>query len=175
MAKVTLQPRGAEAPLTLDVGWEAAAGGESRFSVRIQEESLSGEVRFGPGGEGSLRLGARVLPFFVARSGSELHLWLDGESYLFTLPAASGAGRQRAQALAASGEVVAPMPGIVLKVLAQPGDTVAAQAPLVVLESMKMELTVPAPAAGRVVEVLCDPGQRIDRGAVLLRLELQEP
>jgi biotin carboxyl carrier protein len=59
-------------------------------------------------------------------------------------------------------------------VLAEPGATVSAHAPLVVIESMKMELTVTAPADGNVAEVLCEPGGRVDRGAVLLRMESGE-
>ncbi|KAB2945072.1 MAG: acetyl-CoA carboxylase biotin carboxyl carrier protein subunit, partial [Phycisphaerae bacterium] len=47
-------------------------------------------------------------------------------------------------------EVKAPMPGTILKILVKPGDVVTAHQPLVVMESMKMEMTLSASGAGRV-------------------------
>jgi biotin carboxyl carrier protein len=41
----------------------------------------------------------------------------------------------------------------------------------VVLEAMKMELTVAAPAAGRVSEVRCKPGDQVAEGTMLLVIE----
>src|SRR5882672_9095968 len=49
--------------------------------------------------------------------------------------------------------VASPVSGSVWKVLVKPGDRVEAGAPLVIVESMKMELTVQAHAAGAVFEV----------------------
>jgi 3-methylcrotonyl-CoA carboxylase alpha subunit len=45
------------------------------------------------------------------------------------------------------------MPGNVVKVMVAAGDTVEKGAPLVIIESMKMEHTVEAPEAGKVLEV----------------------
>jgi 3-methylcrotonyl-CoA carboxylase alpha subunit len=59
-------------------------------------------------------------------------------------------------------------------VLVAPGDEVERAAPLVVLEAMKMELTVAAPAAGRVAEVRCAEGERVVEGAQLVVMEVQE-
>ena len=67
------------------------------------------------------------------------------------------------------------MPGTVLKVCVQAGDRVEPQAPLVVVESMKMEMTLAAPAAARVREVVCAVGQMVEPGTVLVRLEPLEP
>jgi 3-methylcrotonyl-CoA carboxylase alpha subunit len=174
MAKLTLQPQGAAAPLTVEIMWGKSDGKSDGFTLTAEQGTLQAEGRADASGAGTLRIGARVLPFYFSRADNELHLWLDGETYVFTLPRVEQAGRRHAGALSASGEVVSPMPGVVLKVLVQPGETVAAQAPLVVVESMKMELTVPAPADGKVAEILCEPGDRVDRGAVLVRMEGQQ-
>lgn len=64
--------------------------------------------------------------------------------------------------------VVAPMPGRVVKVLAQVGDTVAAHQGLVVVEAMKMENELRSPAAGIVREVLVTPGMSVDAATVLV-------
>jgi acetyl-CoA carboxylase biotin carboxyl carrier protein len=52
----------------------------------------------------------------------------------------------------------------VLKVVARTGDTVAADATLVILESMKMEIPVPAEVAGTIVEMSVREGQVVTEG-----------
>ncbi|MBE3072794.1 MAG: carboxylase, partial [Acidobacteria bacterium] len=70
---------------------------------------------------------------------------------------------------AAPGEtaVVAPMPGLVIRYLVQEGDQVKRGAPVLVLEAMKMENTLPAPADGRVTRLLRKAGDTVARGEVL--------
>ncbi|MGE0027258.1 MAG: carboxyl transferase domain-containing protein [Thermoleophilia bacterium] len=69
------------------------------------------------------------------------------------------------------GLVRAPAPSLVVAVTAAVGDTVAAGAPVVVLESMKMETTVTAPFDGLVTEILVAGNVQVDAGAPLLRVE----
>jgi 3-methylcrotonyl-CoA carboxylase alpha subunit len=63
------------------------------------------------------------------------------------------------------------MPGTVIKVLAQEGQAVAAQQPLVVLEAMKMEHVVVAPYDGVVQKLRCAPGALVAKGTALVELE----
>jgi acetyl/propionyl-CoA carboxylase alpha subunit len=141
-----------------------------RLRVQVEDQAFDALGEFTPDGEGLLRIGNAAHRFYAARVGEELHLWLDGETYRFLLPETRARVR-RGESASASGELKSPMPGQVLKVLAQPGDRVTEHAPLVVIESMKMELTVTAPAEGTVAEVRCEPGQMVQMGAVLVRLE----
>ncbi|TCO79592.1 urea carboxylase [Plasticicumulans lactativorans] len=67
--------------------------------------------------------------------------------------------------------VEAHVPGSVWQVAVAAGAEVAAGQPLVVLESMKMEITIAAPCAGRVTRLLCQPGAQVAAGARLLVLE----
>ncbi|MBU6366822.1 MAG: acetyl-CoA carboxylase biotin carboxyl carrier protein subunit [Gemmatimonadetes bacterium] len=67
------------------------------------------------------------------------------------------------------------MPGLVVRVLAAPGDQVAAGAPLLVMEAMKMENELRAPAAGVVRAVHAAPGQAVEKGAVLVELAAEVP
>jgi acetyl/propionyl-CoA carboxylase alpha subunit len=64
----------------------------------------------------------------------------------------------------------APMPGLVVRVLAEPGQEVAAGAGVVVLEAMKMENELKAPAAGIVGAVRVRPGEPVEKGQVLVEL-----
>lgn len=69
------------------------------------------------------------------------------------------------------GVVRAPMPGLVVRVEASPGQQVPAGAGLVVLEAMKMENELRAPAAAVVRAVLVEPGQAVEKGQVLVELD----
>jgi biotin carboxyl carrier protein len=80
-----------------------------------------------------------------------------------------GAARRRSGGLA-SHEVVAPMPGKVLKVIVAEGDEVASGAPLIVLEAMKMETTLYAESAAVIVKIHVAAGAMVDHGAVLIEL-----
>ena len=62
----------------------------------------------------------------------------------------------------------APMPGLVVRVLVEPGQEVAPGAGLVVLEAMKMENELKASAQGVVERVEVKPGQAVEKGAVLM-------
>ncbi|WP_207459488.1 urea carboxylase [Azospirillum sp. SYSU D00513] len=66
------------------------------------------------------------------------------------------------------GEAVpSPVPGSVWKIAVAAGSTVKAGEPLVIVESMKMEITVPAPADGTLVEIRCAEGQAVTLGQTL--------
>jgi acetyl/propionyl-CoA carboxylase alpha subunit/acetyl-CoA carboxylase carboxyltransferase component len=69
------------------------------------------------------------------------------------------------------GIVRSPAPALVVATPTAVGDIVAAGAPLLVLESMKMETVIPAPFAARVRDLLVITGSQVETGAPLLRLE----
>jgi 3-methylcrotonyl-CoA carboxylase alpha subunit len=73
------------------------------------------------------------------------------------------------QGSAAGNAVLAPMPGKIIQVAAEAGKAVKRDAPLAVLEAMKMEHTIVAPADKTVAEVFAKPGDQVAEGAVLVR------
>ena len=76
-----------------------------------------------------------------------------------------------AAAAAGPSPLVAPMPGLVVRVTVQPGDSVQQGQGLVVMEAMKMENELRAPAAGIVKAVHAVPGNAVEKGALLVELE----
>ena len=72
------------------------------------------------------------------------------------------------------GDLRAPMPGQVLLVPATVGDRVRTGDPLVVLESMKMELVMSAPVDGLVAELNVAVGDRVAVDQPLARVEVAE-
>jgi biotin carboxyl carrier protein len=65
----------------------------------------------------------------------------------------------------------APMPGLVVRVQAAPGDRVAAGSGVVVLEAMKMENELKAQFAAVVKAVRVAPGEAVEKGQVLVEFE----
>ena len=106
-------------------------------------------------------------PFDVARYDDDVFVDSPlGPVQLVALPRFTDA-----DAAAALGSLLAPMPGSVLRVGAAAGDSVTAGQPLIWLEAMKMEHTVTAPSDGVLVELNVEPGQQVDVGAVLARVD----
>jgi propionyl-CoA carboxylase alpha chain len=71
----------------------------------------------------------------------------------------------------ASGSLLAPMPGTVIRVDVAEGDEVAAGQAVVVLEAMKMQHTVTAPHAGNVTTMSAQAGVQVAAGEVLAVVE----
>ena len=67
--------------------------------------------------------------------------------------------------------IVAPMPGLVLKVEVEVGQAVKAGQGVVIVEAMKMENELKAPADGVVAKILVQERQTVEKGATLLILE----
>jgi acetyl/propionyl-CoA carboxylase alpha subunit len=101
-------------------------------------------------------------------------LWIDG--WRFAVEALDERARAirdlSAASAAAAGPapLIAPMPGLVVRVLINTGSEVVAGQPLVVMEAMKMENELRAPASGRVTGVRVKPGDAVEKGAVLVDL-----
>jgi propionyl-CoA carboxylase alpha chain len=99
----------------------------------------------------------------VARDGDRVFVDLPGQSVTlagvprFTDPADA----------VASGSLLAPMPGTVVRVAVEAGAEVAAGDVVLVLEAMKMQHTVTAPHAGTVTEINIEPGAQVASGEVL--------
>ena len=66
------------------------------------------------------------------------------------------------------------MNGTIVALLAEVGASVAADAPLLVMEAMKMEHTIRAPVAGVVKSFFFQPGELVDGGAELLDFAAKE-
>jgi len=68
-------------------------------------------------------------------------------------------------------EIKAHITGVVFQVTTKAGDSVAAGDPVIVLESMKMEIPVEAPRAGKVKEIKVAEGQTVQEGEIVAVLE----
>ena len=102
-------------------------------------------------------------------------LWVDG--YRFETEALDERIRSIRDLSAASAvptgpaPIIAPMPGLIVRVNVSVGDRVEAGQGIVVMEAMKMENELRAQAAGRVKAILATIGAAVEKGMVLIELE----
>ncbi len=125
----------------------------------------------------TLRIGDRVVRVVLhAREGKGRYL-LDIDGHRYTVEALDERTRviqeMTARNAPPSGPapIVAPMPGLVVRVNVQPGDEVSAGQSVVVMEAMKMENELRAASAGMVKVVKATPGTAVEKGTVLVELE----
>jgi len=143
---------------------ESGGGGQRRFRITVGEKSVmaAGEL-----------------------NGNELYADIDGyrqrvvvvpHDGMFTLFSQRGA-MQFALAHAdlgvvegdsPEGQFTAPMHGVIVKLLAEPGREVLKNQPLLIMEAMKMEHTICAPCEGFVREFYFQPGEQVSGGEALL-------
>ena len=67
--------------------------------------------------------------------------------------------------------VVSNMAGVVLEFLVKPGDTVAVDQDVVMLESMKMQIPIQSTVDGVVKTIKVNDGDFVDDGDVLIEVE----
>jgi pyruvate carboxylase subunit B len=123
-----------------------------------------------------ITIGDRVHRVVAQRGESRgrYSLWIDGYRYdVEALDERTRAIRDLSGASArASGPapLVAPMPGLIVRVNTQVGDTVQAGQAIVVMEAMKMENDLRTQSSGIVSAVRVKPGDAVEKGAVLVEL-----
>lgn len=81
------------------------------------------------------------------------------------------AGQSAGAPLDGTAQIIAPMPGKVVRVLVEAGEEVEAGAGLVVVEAMKMQNEMKAPKAGKVTAVNVVAGATVNAGDVLAVVE----
>lgn len=67
--------------------------------------------------------------------------------------------------------VNAPLPGVLVRYTVQPGELVAANTVVAIIESMKMQVEVRSKDSGKVNQLLLESGKQVESGQVLLTLE----
>ena len=111
--------------------------------------------------------GERVSAAWSRSSDAALNLSLARVSEVFQRVRAGG----EAAAAGASGAITAPMPGLLVELLAETGAMVKIGETVAVIEAMKMRHRVTADITGEVVEVTAKTGAQLASGDAILRIE----
>jgi biotin carboxyl carrier protein len=137
--------------------WEWTRLSEGTFSVKIEDKSYKVEAIDGPDSSGNMKIRVEGVERQV-KILDERALLLDkmGMSSIDT---------------AADLILCAPMPGKVLSVKVEPGQTVEPGDALLVLEAMKMENVIKSAVGGVVEDVLAKAGMVVEKGELLVAFE----
>ena len=141
------------------------AGGSGQWQLHgPAAPAITVQGRISKDGHFALQLDGRQWSGQAIWLGQQLHLFCAQGHYRF-----SRIDPLAGQASAAhGGDLTAPMPGRIVSLLAEPGSTVSAGQPLLVMEAMKMEHTVHAPAAGTLAGYRVAVDQQVAEGSLLV-------
>jgi pyruvate carboxylase subunit B len=135
--------------------------------VDIDLHSIDGGFHY------SLLVGAESHEVFVERCEDICFVTLGGQRYRVQVEderARRFGERKAAAEEEGEGDVVSPMPGVVVAVLVEAGQEVRTGEGLLILEAMKMENEIRATRTGVVGAVHVTPGQRVSQNDILVRI-----
>ncbi|MEM8771527.1 MAG: acetyl/propionyl/methylcrotonyl-CoA carboxylase subunit alpha [Pseudomonadota bacterium] len=151
---------------TLEPDASAAARREGREGGEPIFFSFAAE----PGEDGTMRLSLDGETFnaFAAPHGSGLRVWIGADHWDVAFPDPLAGISAHASS---EGSLTAPMPGVVTILSAEPGASVEAGKPLLVMEAMKMEHAIKAPFDGVVKAYKFSAGDQVKEGDLLVEFE----
>jgi 3-methylcrotonyl-CoA carboxylase alpha subunit len=130
---------------------------------------MSASARFADDGAIDVELDGVRTRASVARRTDDMMVFAGGASYRLEFDKALEMEDEDP-----SGRLVSPLPGSVIEVLVENGETVAKGQALMIIEAMKMEHTITAPRRGTVRQVYFSRGEQVAEGAQLLDFEAEQ-
>ncbi len=103
------------------------------------------------------------------QGNSAYAVMVNGRHVVAQVEKGNGKSHKRTEQVS-SGKLIAPMPGMVVNVLVQEGQHVGCGDPLVVLESMKMQMQLRSPLAGQVARVAVQNRAQVEKGTLLVQV-----
>ncbi|MBP5181481.1 MAG: biotin attachment protein, partial [Lentisphaeria bacterium] len=141
--------------------------GDKPMGIRYAEEKKKAPA----GAAANYTVTANGKSFQVSVNGGKVTV--NGKSFDVKV-GASDAGKGASAPAAGAGktkEVISPLPGTVMKVVVNEGDTVADGATILIVEAMKMEQEVKCEKGGKVAKILVGPKDVIDADQVIALIE----
>ncbi len=120
----------------------------------------------------SLRIGNQVYEVKSERVAGDSQLWVGTERFAAEVrDPRSLRSRTRTADHHGAKELVASMPGKVIRLLVREGSEVEAGAGVVVVEAMKMQNEIKSPKKGRIQKILVSVGTAVNAGDILAIVE----
>jgi biotin carboxyl carrier protein len=122
----------------------------------------------------SLIIDNRSIVIEAHRSDGEIQIVINQNGYI--IPVLNERKKIEAEILGGTenvdskGDVLAPMPGLILRIEAEKGQTIHVGQPLVIMEAMKMENEIRSQINGTIQEVLVREDQKVEKNDLLLKI-----
>jgi biotin carboxyl carrier protein len=159
------------------------AGGKRKHVVEFERDVSAVSLDGRPVDADAIQIGPNVVSVMLGGQSFEFHISRSPDGTLklrcgqhefsadLTDPRAWRGRKHGAVEVEGRQEILAPMPGKVVRVLAAVGDTVEAGQGLLVVEAMKMQNEIRSPKSGKVERLLVKEGQNVNAGEVLAWVE----
>ena len=163
-------------PVTLHFGGgqtncRVIAKGGQLFDVAFDGRSIPVRLLTDRHGARHVEIDGRQLSVDIFEASNGMTLFLDGRTHHFHRPDPLDGAEEAA---AGGDRLIAPMPGLVKIVRVREGDAVAKGQALIIMEAMKMELTLTAMRDGIVESLHVGEGDQTSESAVLLSLRPED-
>lgn len=144
-----------------------ARNGQPHF--RLDNHDIAADVSAVAPGIYSILLGGSAFEVRIESKPDGLRVHVDGHEYTAEVSDPRQWRRDRRKIAQTEGqqEVVAPMPGKIVRVLVGTGEAVETGQGLMVVEAMKMQNEIKSPKSGRVERLLVREGQAVNSGETL--------
>ena len=150
------------------------ADGDGRYTVKVDDREFSVDLTEPQPDLFSLLLDGQSYEVGVDLEGEDCSLYLFDQFFQFKVldPRRMALlGKGGTDQVGGRAEINSPMPGKVVKLLADTGEEVTEGQGIVVVEAMKMENELKSPKDGTVTEILVEEGQAVEANAVLMVVE----
>lgn len=136
------------------------------YAVQLKPDAINAAC-------GTALINHKNYPYAFSIQNQQLLLWVDGQVHQFNLPRQQAQRQQgsAAQSTANGNQIVSPMPGKVLQIKKKTGDTVVENETVVVMESMKMEMSLNAAVAGVIESVTVKADDMVEQNTVLVTIK----
>lgn len=160
--KIEIQLRGAKKAVEIRLS-------DGKVQFTIDGRALDADAKQIANGIYSILIEGRSFEVRVERRGPQISASVDGREFRAEIHDPRRLKHARSGAVEAEGkqQILAPMPGKVIRVLVGAGDIVESNKGLVVIEAMKMQNEVLTPKSGIVERMLVVEGQAVSSGDVL--------
>lgn len=115
-----------------------------------------------------IELNGQTIPVYAQKIKGEVWLHLNGKTFLYEDEQQL---RKKTKKSAHAGDLIAPMPGKVTKILKNAGEEVKKGEAVIVMEAMKMEYTLKSDGDGRIQAIHCKANEQVTLGKVLVHIE----
>ncbi len=142
--------------------------GDMPMGIRYKEEDAPKAAAKGGDGNYTVTVDGKTFSAQVAADGK---VTVDGKTFAVDVATGKAAPAAAAAPSGAAVDMSAPLPGTIVKILANAGDEVAAGDVILIMEAMKQESEVKADKAGKIVEVYVEAGNVVAQGDALVSIE----
>ena len=142
-----------------------------KYQLKIDAQDFTVEVGELNAGSVQVTVNGTMYDVIIADGAAQAQAAVPAQTAGVSAPAPKAPAAPAKAAPEGGGDVLAPIPGLVLAIKVKVGDVVQAGQAVAVMEAMKMENELTTNVAGVVKEILVQQGAEVSTGDIIMRIE----